>query len=58
MAVSYNLEGASLATGLAVTKLRARIREGKIVPRYDGKDVLIEEDELARYVAQLPTERD
>lgn len=57
IAVSYNLAGAAEATGMAPTKIRQRIREGKIVPRYEGKDILIERDELERYLSQLPTER-
>lgn len=55
--VSYNLEGASAATGLAVTKLRTRIRENRIAARYEGKDVLIERAELERFIASLPDDR-
>lgn len=57
MTVSYNLAGASEASGLAVTKLRALIRNNELVARYQGKDVLIEREELARFVSSLPTER-
>lgn len=58
MPVTYNLEGAAAATGLAITKLRQRIREGKLIPRYEGKDILIERAELERFVSHLPTERE
>lgn len=55
--VSYSLAGAAEATGLAPTKLRALIRRNDLVARYAGKDILIERDELERYIGSLPTER-
>lgn len=55
--VAYSLEGASAATGLAITKLKARIRENKLTARYEGKDILIERAELERFIAELPQER-
>lgn len=55
--VSYDYEGAAAATGMAVSKIRARVREGRIAVKYDGKDVLIEHDELKAYVSALPSER-
>lgn len=57
MPVAYNLEGAAAACGLAVSKLRTRIRENKLVARYEGKDILIERAELERFIEALPQER-
>lgn len=57
MTVSYNLEGAAQVTGLRPTKLKARVREGVLVARYEGKDILFELEELERYIKSLPQER-
>lgn len=55
--VAYNLETAAALTGLAITKLKSRVREGVLVARYEGKDLLFERAELERYIQSLPQER-
>lgn len=58
MAISYNYDEAAAVIGIAPTKIRALVRDNKIVARYLGKDVLIEHTELVRFVESLPSERD
>jgi hypothetical protein len=55
--VAYNLAAAAQASGLTIYKLRDRIRNNKIAVRYEGKDVLIEHEELLRYIRTLPQDR-
>lgn len=55
--ITYNLEGAAEVTGLAPTKIKARVKAGVLVARYEGKDLLFERVELERYIKSLPQER-
>lgn len=55
--VSYSIPGAALATGLSESALRRYIRAGELAVRFSGTKPLIERDELAAFVAALPTEK-
>lgn len=57
MAIAYDYDGAAAQVGVAPTKIAAAVREGSLAAKYWGKDVLIEHDELAAFVAALPSER-
>ena len=52
--ISYNLVGASAATGLAPTKIRTLIRSNRLAARREGKDIVIEHDALVSLVKSLP----
>lgn len=57
MAIAYDYEGAAAQVGVSPTKIAAAVRGGVLAAKYWGKDVLIEHDELASFVASLPSER-
>lgn len=56
--VSYDIPGAVLATGLSESALRRYIHAGAIAVRYSGTKPLIERDELAAFVAALPSTKE
>lgn len=53
--VSYDIPGAAIATGLSESALRRHINAGALAVRYSGTKPLIERDELAAFVATLPS---
>lgn len=53
--VSFDIPGAALATGLGERTIRQYIQAGAITVRYSGTKPLIERDELAAFVAALPS---
>lgn len=55
--ICYRIDEACAATGMGRSALFARIRDGRIKARRDGKFTLIERDELLRYIRSLPTNR-
>lgn len=55
--ISYNVHQAFLATGIAESTLRRLVRKGEIAARYHGSTILIDAESLARYYADLPSER-
>ena len=58
MAIAYDYEGAAAQLSVTVDKIKKLVRDNDIAARYFGRNVLIEHDELVRFVATLPTERD
>jgi len=58
MAISYDYEGAAAATGVAVSKIKTAVREGRLAAKYWGKDVLIEHVELESFIGALPSSRE
>lgn len=55
--ISYNVKQASAATGLSEHTIRREIRENRLAARYNGSQILIEAESLARFVRSLPSER-
>ena len=56
--VSFDIPGAVLATGLSESALRRYVQAGDIAVRYAGTKPLIERDELAAFVAALPSTKE
>ena len=52
--ISVTPEEAALSTGFARTRIFEAIRNGKLIARGDGKSTVIEFDELARWVHEMP----
>lgn len=55
--VSYDMTGASAASGLSAMELRRAISAGDLVVHYRGRKPLITHDELRAFIEALPTEK-
>lgn len=53
--LSVKIEDAPRVTGQSRTRIYEAVRDGRITARKDGKQTLIEIDELRRYLRSLPT---
>jgi excisionase family DNA binding protein len=53
----YSPEEAAHYLGIAVSKVRRRMRERTLPIRKDGRDVIIERADLDAYLDRLPSER-
>lgn len=51
--ISYSIKSGSVATGLGESSLRQAIRKGLLAARYYRSTVLIDAEDLARYVRAL-----
>lgn len=56
-AVSYNMTGAALATGISETRIKEAVASNDLVVHYNGSRPVILATDLAEWVASLPTER-
>ncbi len=55
--VSYDLEGASAATGPSVREIQRAIAKGDLTPRYLGRKPLILRSDLLEWVESLPVSK-
>lgn len=55
--LSYNLEGAALATGISHTQLRRYIAARQLTTRKSGKTNIILRDDLLDFLRNLPIAR-
>lgn len=55
--VSYDLTGASNASGLSERELSRAITAGDLIVHYRGRKPLITHDELRAFIEALPTEK-
>lgn len=55
--ISYNVRQAHLVTGIGESTLRKLVREGRLAARYLGTTVLIDAEDLMRFFASLPSEK-
>lgn len=55
--ISYSVQQAHEATGIAESTLRQLVRHGHLAARYLGSKILIDADDLVRYYRSLPSER-
>ena len=55
--VSYDIPGAALATGLSASRLREYIANGDLAVHYSGTKPVVLRDELAEFIAALPSEK-
>jgi hypothetical protein len=56
-AVSFDIPGAALATGLSERTLRDYIRNGDLAVHYSGTKPVIEREELQAFIRALPSEK-
>jgi hypothetical protein len=56
--IAYDYEGAAAQAGVAVSKIKLAVNEGRLAAKYWGKDVLIQHDELVEFIRALPSEPD
>jgi len=56
-AVSFDIPGAALATGLSETTLRDAVRRGDLAAHYSGTKPVIDRDELRAFIRALPSEK-
>lgn len=52
--LAYSLDEAAAATSYGESTLRLKIALGELEARKDGQKVIIERDELKRFIAALP----
>lgn len=55
--VSYDLTGASAASGLSERELSRAISAGDLIVHYRGRKILVMHEELRAFIEALPTER-
>ncbi len=55
--ISYSVQQASAATGIAETTIRQMVREGNLAARYLGSKILVDAADLERVYYSLPSER-
>lgn len=53
----FSPEEAAHYLGIAVSKVRERVRADLLPARYDGRDVIIDRADLDAYLEALPSER-
>jgi hypothetical protein len=52
--ISYDLGGAEKVTDRPKPRIRKAIKSGELVARRDGRRLIIEADELRRWIRSLP----
>jgi excisionase family DNA binding protein len=52
--ITYDPESAEKATGRPKSRIRRAIKNGELVARRDGRRLLIEAEELRRWIRSLP----
>jgi hypothetical protein len=52
--IAYDLDAAEKVTGRSKSRIRKAIKSGELVARRDGRRLLVEPDELRRWVRSLP----
>jgi hypothetical protein len=52
--IAYGLDAAEQATGRSKPRIRKAIKGGELVARRDGRRLMIEPDELRRWVRSFP----
>jgi hypothetical protein len=52
--LAYSVAGASRATGIGITLLRAELKAGRLAKRYLNSKVVILRDDLASFLEALP----
>jgi hypothetical protein len=52
--IAYDAETAHKATGRPKPRIRQAIKDGELVARRDGRRIIIEADELRRWIRSLP----
>jgi excisionase family DNA binding protein len=55
--VAYSIASAVVATGRSRVRIYRAIRDGELKARKDGRAVMIEHAELARWIADMPEAR-
>lgn len=55
--ISYSVQQASAATGIAESTIRQMVREGNLAARYLGSKILVDAADLERVYYSLPSER-
>lgn len=55
-AVSYNMAGATAATGVGETTITAAIRNGELIAHYVGVKLVLRAADLDEWIQSLPTE--
>jgi len=57
MRIAFSVQEAALSAGVGLTKLREEIRNGRLQAHRLGARVLISSDDLANWLAALPSHR-
>jgi excisionase family DNA binding protein len=52
--IAYDLDAAEELTGRSKPRLRKAIKNGELIARRDGRRLLIEPEELRRWIRSLP----
>jgi excisionase family DNA binding protein len=52
--IAYDLDAAAEVTGRSKPRIRKAIKSGELAARRDGRRLIIERDELRRWVRSLP----
>jgi hypothetical protein len=52
--ISYDLDGAEEVTDRPKPRIRRAIKNGDLIARRDGRRLIIEADELRRWIRSLP----
>jgi hypothetical protein len=52
--ISYDLDGAEKVTSRPKPRIRKAIKNGELIARRDGRRLIIEADELRRWIRSLP----
>jgi len=55
--ISYSVQQAAAATGIAESTIRQLVRDGHLAARYLGSKILVDAADLERYYRALPSER-
>jgi hypothetical protein len=52
--IAYDPESAEKVTNRPKSRIRQAIKDGELVARRDGRRIIIEADELRRWISSLP----